>query len=60
MFFYSAAVALFNIIGEESCSKDSVTSLENMGINNTMSVSNVAQRLRELIVTEWTSNPERY
>lgn len=59
-FFYSAAVALLNIVKKEAHSTNAISFSENMGIGRDMSVSNVAQRLRELIVTEWTTNPDRY
>ena len=55
-FFYSAAVALRNTEKDESCSH----ALESMGITNDMSISAAAYRLRQLIVAEWSTNPDRY
>lgn len=59
-FFYSAALALQNIVSQKDYSTTRTFLSENMGINHDMSISDVAQRLRTLMVTEWTTNPERY
>lgn len=59
-FFYSAALALQNIVSQKDHSTTRTFLSENMGINHDMSISDVAQRLRTLMVTEWTTNPERY
>ena len=55
-FFYSAAVALLNLEKDSSYSPI----LNNIGIEPDMSISEVACKLRELLVTEWTTHPERY
>ena len=55
-FFYSAAVALQNL--EKDLSFSCV--LESTGITSGMSITDVAYRLRELLVMEWTTNPDRY
>ena len=55
-FFYSAAVALLNLEKDGSCSPF----LETIGIKPDVSISDVASKLRELLVIEWTTHPERY
>ncbi len=49
-----------NIVSQEDHSTTRTFLSENMGINNDMSIPDVAQRLRTLMVTEWTTNPDRY
>ena len=55
-FFYSASVALLQTLDKET----SRSVLENLGINDGMSMFEIAQRLREMVVDEWVNNPERY
>jgi hypothetical protein len=59
-FFRAVAFQLLQFLLSSSCPENLHIHLQSLGINNEISIKELSQRLRQIVVEEWRENPQEY